>query len=64
MLGLFCFGKEVKSMKIEEFKQLLRESGLSDEFGLKIDQLIRVINDHERRLKSLEARIVMLTNKN
>ena len=51
-------------MKIEEFKQLLRESGLSDEFGLKIDQLIRVINDHERRLKSLEARIVMLTNKN
>jgi hypothetical protein len=47
-------------MNQEEFKKLLKESGLPKEFSQKIDQMIRVINDHEERIKFLE---ISLNNK-
>ncbi len=44
-------------MNQEELKKLLNESGLPKEFSQKIDQIIRVINDHEERIKFLEVNL-------
>jgi len=45
------------SMNQEEFKKLLNGSGLPKEFSQIIDQIIRVINDHEERVKFLELNL-------
>ena len=64
MGAVFCFRKEENIMNLEEFKQLLKECGLPEEFSSKLGQIIRVVNYHDEKLKWLGARITTLTNKN
>lgn len=56
MRGLFCFQGGDQKVRQEEFNKLLKKSGLSEEFVIKLNQIIRVVKDHEERLVSLEAR--------
>lgn len=58
------FRKEEHIMNIEEFKKLLKESGMTQELILKLDQIIKVINVNEDKLGSLEARVSKLEEKN
>lgn len=46
-----------------EFNKLLKESGLPKEIIQKLDLMERVINDHEERTRTLEARITILAKK-
>lgn len=56
----FLFRKEENIIEIKEFKKLLRDSGMIEELNLKLDRIIRAINENENKQEFLEARVARL----